>query len=121
MRLERVMLLEYYAAGRKYMLLLFKGTNKTKYLLEAFNLLVHYYFLYSDYLANQLLWSSYRTINVQGRPGHNIPMDLHMKHLNSVFKSAISRLGPNTIGLSLDRTGRALRPISRVYKTILML
>ena len=36
----------------KYMLLLFKATNKSKYSLEALNLLVHYYFLYSDCLAN---------------------------------------------------------------------
>ena len=35
-----------------------------------------------------------------------------MEHLNHVFKSAISRLGPNTIGPSLDQTGRALTPIS---------
>lgn len=38
-------------------------------------------------------------------------MDLHMEHLNRVFKSAISRLSPNTIGPSLDW---ALRPISNL-------
>ena len=96
----------------KYMMLLFKATNKTKYSLEAFNLLAHYRFLFSERLANQLLWS--RTVNVHGKPGHNIPMDLHMEHLNRIFKSAISRLGPNTIGPSLHRTGRAIRPISNL-------
>ena len=39
-------------------------------------------------------------------------MDFHMEHLNHVFKSAISQLGPNIIDPSLAQTGRALRPIS---------
>ena len=96
----------------KYMLLIFKASNKTKYSVEAFNLLAHYYFIYSERLANQLLWS--RTINVHGKPGKNIPMDLHMEHLNRTFKSSVAHLGPNVIRPSLQRTGRAMKPLHDV-------
>ena len=96
----------------KYMLLIFKVSNKTKYSVEAFNLLAHYHFIYSERLANQLLWS--RTINVHGKPGRNIPMDLHMKHLNRTFKASVAHLGPNVIGSSLQRTGRAMKPLHDV-------
>ena len=96
----------------KYMLLIFKASNKTKYSVEAFNLLAHYYFIYSERLAYQLLWSC--TINVHGKPGKNIPMDLHMEHLNRTFKSSVAYLGPNVIGPSLQRTGRAMKPLHDV-------
>ena len=80
--------------------------------MEAFNLLANYYFIYSEQLANQLLWS--RTINVHGKPGKNIPMDLHMEHLNRTFKSSVAHLGPNVIGVSLQQTGRAMKPLHDV-------
>ena len=77
------------------MLLLFKGSNKTKYSIETFNLLSKYHFIFSGRLSKQLLWS--RMVNVHGQPGKNIPMDLNIKHLNRAFKNAIGKLGPNTI------------------------
>ena len=64
----------------KFMLLLFKGSNKTEYSIEAFNLLSQYHFIFSAWLSKQLLWS--RTVNVHGQAGKNIPMDLHMEHMN---------------------------------------
>ena len=94
----------------KYMLLMFKASSKTKYSVEAFNLLAHYYYIYSERLAYPLIWS--RTVNVYGKAGQNIPMDLHTEHLNRTFKNAISHLGPNTMGPSLLRIGKALKPLS---------
>ena len=94
----------------KYMLLMYKSSNKTKYSAEAFNLLAQYHFIFSDRLRiNQLLWS--RTVNVHGKPGRNVPMDLHMEHLNRMFKDAVSKLGPNTVDISLQRTGKALKAL----------
>ena len=96
----------------KFMLLIFKASNKTKYSIEAFNLLSQYYFILSKRLSKQLLWS--RTVNVHGQPGKNIPMDLHMEHMNRMFKNAISKLGPNTIDKSLERTGKALKLLNEI-------
>ena len=75
----------------KYMLLLFRVSNKVKYSLKAYNLLAHYHYLYSERMCRQLLWS--RTINVHGKPGKIIPMDLHMEHLNRDLKIVVSHLG----------------------------
>ena len=62
----------------------------------------------------QLLWS--RTVNVHGKAGKNVPMDLHIEHLNRMFKNAISRLGPNTVDSSLQRTGKALKALMDVQQ-----
>lgn len=94
------------------MLVMFKATNKTKYSVEAFHLLSQYYLVFSERLKKQLLWS--RTVNIHGKPGKNIPMDLHMEHLNRLFKNAICKLGPNTIDSSLDRTGCALKLLTEI-------
>ena len=98
----------------KYMLMLYKSSNKTKYSIEAFNLLAQYHFIFSDRLRDQLLWS--RTVNVHGKAGKNVPMDLHMEHLNRIFKDAISKLGPNTIDNSLQRTGKALKSLMDIQQ-----
>jgi len=68
----------------RYMLLLFKVSNKTKYSVEAYSLLAHYQYLFSERMCKQLLWSC--TVNVHGKQGKNIPMDLHMEHLNQDLK-----------------------------------
>ena len=39
-------------------------------------------------------------------------MNLHMKYLNRIFKDAISKLGPNTIDNSLQRTAKALKSLT---------
>ena len=77
----------------QYMLLIFRASNKIKYSLEAFNLLAQYHFIFSERMAHQLIWS--RTINVHGKPGRNVPCDLHMEHLNKKCKQAVSHLGGN--------------------------
>ena len=64
----------------RYMLLLFKMTNKRKYAIQASTLLLQYQFIFTERMRNQLLWS--RTVNVHGKQGKNIPMDLHMEHMN---------------------------------------
>lgn len=50
-------------------------------------------------------------MNMHGKAGKNVPIDLHMEHLNRMFKDAIDRLGPNTIDASLERTGKALKAL----------
>ena len=96
----------------KYMLLYFKISHKTKYSIEAFHLLAHYNYINSERLCRQLLWIC--TINVHGKPGKNISMDLHMERLNGDFKTVVSHLGSDTLGPSLQRTGRALKILREI-------
>ena len=71
----------------RFMLLIFKSTNRVNYSIEAFTLLAQYHFCFSKRQAHQLVWGQF--INVHGLPGHNIPCDLHMEHLNRLCKEAI--------------------------------
>lgn len=68
----------------KFMLPYFFATGHSKYALEAFNLLSHVHAAASPRLAHQITWS--RTINTRGKQGHNVPVDLHMEHLNWSLK-----------------------------------
>ena len=85
-------LMEYYdsvhkGGGRRlltvwhYLFLLFKAEGRNNYAIEAFTLLRQYHFFFSPRMAQQLLWS--RCINVHGRPGKKIPMDLSTQRMQS--------------------------------------
>ena len=75
------------------MLPLFRASGRTNYSIEAFQMLYSYSFLLSPRQGMQLLWS--RCINTRGRQGKNVPMDLHMEHLNKACKDALRGLGAN--------------------------
>ena len=61
----------------------------------------------------QLKWT--RNINVHGRPGKNIPVDLHLEHLRRECKEAISALGANVTDNSINWVGKC---IGRVRSTL---
>lgn len=90
----------------RYMMVLFKATNHKNYAIEAFTLLAQEKFLQSPRVAQQLKWS--RTINTHGKPGKNIPCDLHMEHLNREAKNAFMGLGSNITDKAVKRIGRCL-------------
>lgn len=92
----------------QYMLLIFRVTNKRKYAIQAATLLLQNY-VFTERMRNQLLYS--RTINVHGRPGKNIPMDLHMEHLNRELKEGMRHLSSNVNETSVIRLGKSLRKL----------
>ena len=49
-----------------------------------------------------------RFVNARGLPGKNIPLDLHMEHLNRVAKDAMRNLTSNKTTSSISRIGRAI-------------
>ena len=96
----------------RYMLLLFKCTDRVNYSIEAFTMLAQYHFLFSQRQAHQLLWS--RFINVHGLPSQNIPCDLFMEHLNRVCKDAVRGLGANKTPQALVKIGRVVGILDNV-------
>ena len=58
------------------------------------------------------MWS--RFINVHGRPERNIPLDVHMEHLNRLAKDAIKNLGSNKTVGAVARVGRCIGTLSHV-------
>ena len=95
----------------KFFLLIFKATNHKNYSIEAFNLLAQYYVLLPPRLAGQLLYS--RFVNTHGKPGCNIPCDLHMEHINAACKYAIAGLGSNVSPQAISRIGKCIGPLTR--------
>ena len=79
----------------RYFLPTFKSTKLTNYSIEAFTMLAQYQLFYTPRMQQQLMWS--HTVNTRGLPGHNLPCDLHMEHINRECKKAMQTLGPNVI------------------------
>ena len=88
----------------KYLLLLFKASQRKNYSLEAFNLLCQFYNYLPPTMAQQLLYS--RFVNVHGREGCNIPCDLHMEHLNRTVKESMQHLGANKTEQAIVRASK---------------
>ena len=93
----------------RYFLPIFRASNSTNYSIEAFTLLAQEKFLLSPRMAFQLKWT--RTVNTHGRPGKNIPCDLHMEHLNRDVKASLCDLGSNVTDLSVQLIGRCIGKI----------
>ena len=93
----------------RFMLLVLKSTGKRKYSIQAATLLLQYHYIFTERMKHQLIWS--RTVNVHGKRGKNIPMDLHMEHLNRNLKCAITHLGANVAGTTIQRVGFCLRKL----------
>jgi L1 cell adhesion molecule like protein len=77
----------------KYLLLIFKASNRKNYSNEALSLLTQVNFTLPPQLAAAVKWS--RFINTSGLPGNNISCDLHIEHLNRTIKTSIQGLGSN--------------------------
>ena len=90
----------------KFLLVIFKKAKRTNYSKEAFILLVHYHFLLSERLAEQMKWS--RFINTHEQRGCNIPCDLHMEHLNRRLKGTLRILQSNLHEGTVDRAGKCV-------------
>ena len=100
----------------QYMMLVFKANGRTNYSMEALNLLIQLHYTLSPRMAAQLKWN--RTVNVHGRPGKNVSSDLHMEHLNRLCKNAISGMGANVTGQSIQRVGRAIKVLSETMQEL---
>ena len=77
----------------KYLLPIFKASDKRNYSGEVLRMLYSYHYTLSPQQAQQLLYS--RFINTHGVPGRNIAVDLHIEHLNCACKDSIKGLGAN--------------------------
>lgn len=95
----------------KIMLHLFKATRHKNYYKESVNLLLQYNYL-SPRKASQLLWS--RCVNTKGRIGCNIPMDLHLEHLNRRIQNILRLLGANVTPSAVVRAGKSLAAVHNV-------
>jgi len=95
----------------KFLLPIFQQTGHYNYAKEAFILLAQENFL-SQRKVSELKWS--RTVNTQGRQGCNIPIDLHLEHLNRRLKSMMGNLHSNTKPSTILRVAKSLNVVEHV-------
>ena len=93
----------------KFLLVILKKSNRKNYSKEAFILLMHYHFLLSDRLAEQLKWS--RFVNTQGQRGCNMPCDLHLEHLNRQLKGSLRNLRSNIDRNCINHAARSITQV----------
>ena len=98
----------------KYLLPIFKSSKRKNYSIEALHFLFEYEYTASPMHCHQMLWS--RFINTVGKPGHNIPADLHIEHLNRALKEAVNNLGSNKSTNSIIRAKKALGMLVPIVK-----
>ena len=96
----------------KFLFLFFRAAGHKNYCIEAFHLLMQYYYTLTPRCAEQMLWG--RFVNSVGGPGHNISGDLHMEHLNRILKDTVSHLGANKTPKSIVRAAKALGPLKDI-------
>lgn len=96
----------------KYLLIVFMKTGRTNYTKEVLIQLLQSKFLFSERKAAQLKWD--RFVNTQGKPGCNIPADLHMEHINKQFKGVLKNLGANVQPHTIVRASKAIGAIHDV-------
>lgn len=99
----------------KYLMVIFKETNHRNYAKESALLLISYHFSSSERTAAQLLTS--RFVNTKGRPGCNLPCDLHLEHLNRRLKGVISNMESNIKPSSITRAARALGIVDEICRS----
>ena len=93
----------------KFLLLYFCFAGHTKYAQEALNLQMLLNGAASPRIANQLLWG--HVVNTRGGKGHNLPVDLHLEHLNHCVKDYILGLGANVKEQSIIQISKSLKGI----------
>lgn len=98
----------------KYLLPIFKVSNRRNYSIEVLLTLYNCHFVYTPRQTKQLVWS--RFVNTHGLPAKNIAADLHMEHLNRLCKETIKGLGANKTPVAITRIGKAMGPMDKVLQ-----
>ena len=62
-----------------------------------------------------MIWN--RTVNVNGGVGNNIPLDVHLEHLNRVFKDNLNTFRAHISEQSVQRSSRAIAPVKALLET----
>ena len=100
----------------KYFLLVYKAGKCHNYCKEVINLLLQYNFLFTERQAQQLKWC--RTVNISGKPGKNIPCDLHIEHLNRRLKGMIHNVHSKNPENAIDRIAKSIGTINHVCRVL---
>ena len=100
----------------KFFLLVYKAGKCHNYCKEVINLLLQYNFLFTERQAQQLKWC--RVVNTSGKPGKNIPCDLHIEHLNRRLKGMIQNIHSKNPENAIDRIAKSIGTVDHVCRVL---
>ena len=100
----------------KFMLLIFKANNHTKYALASLHLLANANAMLTPQRAHGLIWN--RTVNNRGGAGKNISLDLRMEHIVHLHKEMLGNLGVNLTSEAAARCSKAVLPVENLLRTV---
>lgn len=95
----------------KFLLAIFRAEKHYNYANEGFNLIIQTVLL-SPRQVSEIMWS--RTVNTSGIKGKNIPVDLHMEHLNRRLKIMLQNLRSNVNPSTAQRAAKGLGVVQKV-------
>ena len=68
--------------------------------------------LLSEQKLTELKWNC--TVNIQGRKGQNIPIDLYLEHLNRRMKYMIGNLSSNACPCSIHHVAKSVKVLNEI-------
>jgi hypothetical protein len=99
------------------MLLLFEyNFHHTKYAFAILLFFAKIYALLSEKQAYLLIHN--RFVNKKGKPGGNIPLDLHMEHLNLDAKKLLQAMGAKMTEAAVQRCARSMTVMNKIMESI---
>lgn len=99
----------------RFLLLHYKEAGHTKYALEALNLVAEVDTILTPKEAHQLKWN--RSCSIRGGQGTNVPLDLHMEHLNRTFKEKIAHFSSSINESNVKRVSKVAREVDHILTT----
>ena len=91
---------------------MFKTARRKNYSIEALNLQLQVNYTLSPQQAAQVKWS--RCINTTNQVGKNIPMDLHLEHLNRRLKVTLRNMGANPTDNSVTMAAQCVQIVDAI-------
>ena len=96
----------------KFLLIIFKAARRKNYSIEALNLPLQFNYTLSARQAAQIKWS--RCINTTNIAGQNIPMDLHLEHLNWHVKGTMRNMESNMTESSVKLAAECVQVVDSI-------
>ncbi|XP_056441576.1 uncharacterized protein LOC130379027 [Gadus chalcogrammus] len=99
----------------KVALLIYKAYGHTNYAYSTFLLTVQINATMSPRVKHDVTWN--RFWNSSGGKGKNVPLDLHLEHLNNFLKSFLRNKGTNLAEKTADRVSRSVGLLKTLMDT----
>ena len=96
----------------KFNLLAYEAAQWKNYSIEALNLILQVNHISSPREAAQVKWC--QTVNTTNLKGNNIPMDLHLEHLNRRVKTTLRNIGSNVTDKSVKLAAESVGIVNAI-------